>query len=99
MTSNPQPPFEYDHNIRRYHWAGYVIPAVLILSSVAGAVKYPSWLWLPPVACSLGTMFATFRIRTRTSYGQILIYAAVALVLVIVAIVAVNFAMKGAVPR
>lgn len=99
MTSNPRPPFEHDHNIRRYHWAGYVIPTVLVASSIAGAVKHPSWLWLPPIVCSLGTAFATFRIRSRTSYGQVFGYAATALVLVIVAIVAANLAMKSAVPR
>lgn len=99
MTSTPRPPFEYDHNIRRYHWAGYVVPAVLVVSAIAGAVKYPSWLWLPPIVCSLGTAFATFRIRSRTSYAQVFVYAATALVLIIIAIVAVNLAMKSAVPR
>ena len=90
---------EHDHNIRRYHWAGYVIPAVLVVSSIAGAVKYPSWLWLPPVVCSLGTAFATFRVRSRTGYRQVFGYAAMALVLLIAAIVAVNLAMRSAVPR
>ncbi|MFJ8964718.1 hypothetical protein ACIRG5_35560 [Lentzea sp. NPDC102401] len=69
------------------------------MSSIAGAVKYPSWLWLPPIACSLGTALATFRIRSRTSYAQVFVYAATAVVLIIIAIVAVNLAMKSAVPR
>ena len=69
------------------------------MSSIAGAVKCPSWLWLPPVFCSLGTAFATFRIRSRTSYGQVFAYAATALVLIIIAIGAVDLAMKSAVPR
>ncbi|MFD4673833.1 hypothetical protein ACFWNN_29215 [Lentzea sp. NPDC058450] len=93
------PPFEHDLNLRRYHWAGYVIPAVLIVSSVAAVVRYPSWLWLPPVLCSFGAAFATFRIRSRSTYGQVFVWAIAAGVLIVLAIVAASLEMKSAVPR
>ncbi|WP_394614354.1 hypothetical protein JNUCC0626_31295 [Lentzea sp. JNUCC 0626] len=88
-------PFAHDENIRRFHWAGYVIPAVLVVSSIAAAMRYPSWLWVVPVVCSLGAAFATFRIRSRDTYGQVLAWAIAAGALIVLAIVAVGVAMKS----